>query len=193
MPSPKFPPSSTYWRWLNSCHANQLQLHKDPHVLVFKFLCYHLILSWTQSVTTRRQETSKQSPSKAAPKSSYSHVVKTALQPCDPGKVSPDMSRVVSHDTSTPLVSCDPRAHDPGNKPHDLPRDWSSIWSHVTTRSHDQTHFKHAPSPLIGTWKTMGTINGLLNNQRSHKTLIRSTKAHPSSVFVPALKYGPPI
>jgi len=84
------------------------------------------ILLWTQSVTTRKQETPKQSPSKAAPKPSYSHVVRTTLRPRDPGKVSPDVSHVTSRDTSTLGVSCDPRTRDPGNKPHDLPRDWSS-------------------------------------------------------------------
>ena len=150
-------------------------------------------LSRTQSVTTHKQETPKQSPSKAAPKPSYSHVVRTTLRPHDPGKVSPDISHVTSHDTSTLGVSHDPRTCDPGNKPYDLPRDWSSTRSHVATWSPNQTHFKHAPSPLIGMWKTVGTINVLLNNQRSHKTLVRSTKDHPSSVFVPALKYGLPV
>ena len=146
-----------------------------------------------QSVTTHKQETHKQSPPRAAPKPSYSHVVQTALRPCDPGKVLPDMLHVVSRDTSSPLVSCDPRAHDPGNRPHNLPRDWSSTRSHVITWSHDQTCFKCAPSLLIGMWKTMGTINGSSNNQQSHKTFVRSTKAHLSSLFVPALKYGPPV
>ena len=151
------------------------------------------ILSRTQSVTTRKQGNPKQSPPKAAPKPSYSHVVRTTLRPCDPGKVSPDLSCVTSHDTSTLLVSRDPKTCDPGNEPPDLPRDWSVTWSHVTTQSPDQTRFKHAPSPLIGTWKTVGMINGLLSNQRSHKTLVRSTEAHLSTVFVPALKYGPPV
>jgi len=79
-----------------------------------------------QSVTTYKQETPKQSLPKAAPKPSYSHMVKTALQPHDPGKVSPDVSHVLSCDILTPLVLCDFRAHNPGSKPHDLPRDWSS-------------------------------------------------------------------
>ena len=151
------------------------------------------LLSRTQSVTTRKQGTPKQSPPKAAPKPSYSHVVRTTLRPRDPGKVSPDMSRVTPCDTLPPLGSHDQRARDPGNKPPDLPRDWSATQSHVAIQSPDQTCFKHAPSPLIGTWKTVGTINGLLSNQQSHKTLVRSTKAHPPTVFVPALKYGPPI
>ena len=150
-------------------------------------------MSRTQSVTTCKQETPKQSSSKAAPKPSYSHVVQTTLRPRDPGKVSPDVSRVISRDISTPWELRDLRAHDPGNKPHNLPRDWSPIQSHAVTQSPDQTRFKRAPSLLIGTWKTVGTINGLLNNQQSHKTLVHSTKAHLSTVLVPALKYGPPV
>ena len=154
---------------------------------ILGFYWMALWLSRTQSVTTRKQGTPKQSPPKAAPKPSYSHVVRTTLRPRDPGKVSPDTSRVISHDTLTLLVSHDPRARDHGNKPPDLPRDWSA------TRSPNQTRFKHAPSPLIDTWKTVGTINGLLSNQQSHKTLVCSTKAHLSTIFVPALKYGPPV
>ena len=150
-------------------------------------------LSRTQSVTTRKQGTPKQSPPKAAPKLSYSHVVRTTLLPRDPGKVSPDMSHVISRDPSTFWVSRDSKACDPENKPPDLPRDWSVTRSHVTTRSPDRTRFKRAPSPLIGTWKVVGTINGLSSNQQSHKTLVCSTKAHLPLVFVPALKYGPPI
>ena len=57
--------------------------------------------------------------------------VRTTLRPRDPGKVSPDMSRVISCDPLTFWVSRDPRAHDPGNKPPDLPRDWSATQSHV--------------------------------------------------------------
>ena len=87
---------------------------------------YEGLVSRTQSVTTRKQETRKQSLPKAAPKPSYSHVVQTNLRTRDPGKVSPDVSCVTSRDTSTPKVSRDPMACDPGNKPHDLPRDWSS-------------------------------------------------------------------
>ena len=135
-------------------------------------------LSRTQSVTIRKQGTLKPSLPQAAPKPSYSHVVQTNLQPRDPGKVSPDVSHVKSHDTSTPWVSRDLVARDPGNKPHDLPRDWSSTRSHVATRPHDQTCFKRAPNPLIGTWKTVGTINCLLDNQQSHKTLVRTLRAN---------------
>ena len=146
---------------------------------------YHL--SWTQSVTTHKRGTPKPSLPQATPKPSYSHKVQTNLRPRDPGKLSPDLSRVRSRDIPTPWVSRDLVACDPGNKPPDLPRDWSA------TRSPDQTRFKRAPSPLIGTWKTVETINGLLSNQQSHKTLVRSTKAHPPTVLVPALKYGPPV
>ena len=144
-------------------------------------------------MTTRKQETPKPSLPQAAPKPSYSHMVQTSLRPRDPGKVSPDMSRVISRDTLIPKISRDPMARDPGNKPHDLPRDWSSARSRGLPQSPDRTRFRRAPSPLIGTWKTVGTINGLLFNQQSHKTRVRSTNIHPPSVFVPALKYGLPI
>ena len=33
----------------------------------------------------------------------------------------------------------------------------------VTTRSPDRTHFRRTPSPLIGMWKTVGTINESTN------------------------------
>ena len=144
-------------------------------------------------MTTHKQGTPKQSPPKATPKPDYSHVVRTTIRPRNPGKVSPDISRVVSRDPLTFWVSRDLRARDPGNKPPDLPRDWSAMRSHVATQSPDQTRFKRAPSPLIGMWKTVGTINGLSSNQPSHKTLVRSTKAHLPTVFVPALKYGLPV
>jgi len=46
----------------------------------------------------------------------------------------------------------------------------------------------------------MGMINGLTSNQQSHKTLVCSTKqtvaksvAHLFTIFVPALKDGPPV
>ena len=151
------------------------------------------VLLRMQSVTTRKQETPKPSPPKAAPKPSYSHVVQTNPRPRDPGKLSPDLSRVLSHDTSSPWVSRDILTRDPGKVSHDLPRDWSSMQSCVLPRSPDCTCFRHAPSPLIGTWKTVGVINSLLDNQQSHKTLVCSTKDHPSTVFVPALKYGTPV
>jgi len=39
----------------------------------------------------------------------------------------------------------------------------------------------------------MGMINKSTNQQTSHKTLEHSKVAYPLPVFVPALKYGPPI
>ena len=151
------------------------------------------ILSWTQSVTTRKQETPKPSLPQAAPKPSYSHVVQTNPRPRDPGKLSPDQSRVRSCDTLTPLVSHDLTARDPGNKPHDLPRDWSYIRSCGLPRSPDHTRFRRVPSPLISTWKTAGTINKPTSKRTSYKTTVHSTTAYLSPVFVLALKYGPPI
>jgi len=166
------------------------------------------ILLWTESVTTCKQGTPKLSPSKTTPKPSYSHVVWVMPRAHDPGKVLPDLSRVqthdwscvTSHDKPVPLGSHDIGTCDPGNQSHDLPRDWSCMRSHANTWSHDQTCFCYAPSPLIGMWKTVGTINGVSSNQPSHKTPLhntmtqrRSTRTYPCTILGPALKYGPPI
>jgi len=144
-------------------------------------------------VTSRIQRIPSPSPSKAAPKPKYSHVVVSTLQPHDPGKPSHDLSRVRSYDTSTTLGSCNIQAHDPGKVSHDLPRDWSSTQSQVTPRLPDRMRFRCAPSPLISTWKTVGMINESMNQQTSYKTLEHSKVAHPLPISVPALKYGPPI
>jgi len=151
------------------------------------------ILSRTESVTSHIQRIPSPSPPKPTPKPKYSHVVESTLQPHDPGKPSHDLSCVQSCDTLTPLRSHDIQAHDPGKVLHDLPRDWSSTQSQVTLWSPDCMRFSRMPSPLIGTWKTMGTINKSTNQWTSHKTLERSNDAHPLPVFVPALKYGLPV
>jgi len=151
------------------------------------------ILSRMESATSRIQRIPSPSPPKAAPKLKYSHMVESTLRPHDPGKLSPNLSRVRSRDISTTLGSCDIQACDPGKVSHDLPRDWSSTRSQVSTRSPDRTRFRHVPSPLIGTWKTVGMINESTNQRTSHKTRERSKVTHPSPVFVPALKYGPPV
>jgi len=148
------------------------------------------ILSRMESVTSRIQRIPSPSPPKAAPKLKYSHMVKSTLQPRDPGKLSPDLSCVQSHDISTTLGSHDILARDPGKVSHDLPRDWSSTRLQVTIQSPDRACFKCVSSPLIGTWKTVGAINESTSQQTSHKTLERSKVAHPLPVFVPALKYG---
>jgi len=150
-------------------------------------------VSRTESTISRIQRIPSPSPSKAAPKLKYSHMVESTLRPCDPGKLSPDRSHVQSCDTSTTLRSHDIQTHDPGKVSYDLPRDWSSTRSQVNKRSPDQTRFRHMPSPLISTWKTVGMINKSTNQRTSHKTLEHSKVAHPLPVFVPALKYGPPI
>jgi len=150
-------------------------------------------LSRTESTTSCIQRNPSPSSSKATPKPKYSHVVKSTLQPCDPGKPSHDLSCVQSCDTLTTLGSCDIQARDPGKVSHDLPRDWSSTQSQVTPQSPDCMRFRRMPSLLIGMWKTMGTINESMNQQTSHKTLEHSKVAHPLPVFVPALKYGLPI
>jgi len=152
-----------------------------------------ILVSRTESATSRIQRIPSPSSPKAAPKPKYSHVVESTLRPHDPGKLSPDLSRVRSRDILTTLGSRDIRARDPGKVSHDLPRDWSSTQSQVTTRSPDRARFRRAPSPLIGTWKTMGTINESTNQRTGHKTLEHSKVAHPLPVFVPALKYGPPV
>jgi len=147
----------------------------------------------TESTTSRIQRIPSPSPPKAAPKLKYSHMVESTLQPHDPGKLSPDLSCVWSCDILPTLGSRDIQAHDPGKVSHDLPRDWSSTWSQVVTRSHDHMCFRHVPSPLIGTWKTVGTINESTSQRTSHKTLEHSKVTHLLPVFVPALKYGPPV
>jgi len=121
------------------------------------------ILSRMESTTSRIQRIPSPSPPKAAPKLKYSHVVESTLRPRDPGKLSSDLSRVQSHNILTTLGSCDIQARDPGKVSHDLPRDWSSTQLQVTTRSPDRMRFRHAPSLLIGTWKTVGTINKSTN------------------------------
>jgi len=151
------------------------------------------ILSRTESMTSCIQRIPSPSPPKATPKLKYSHVVGSTLRPHDPGKLSPDLSHVRSHDILTTLGSRDIQARDPGKVSHDLPRDWSSTRSQVATRSPDQARFRHAPSPLISTWKTVGTINKSTNQRTSHKTLECSKVTHPLPVFIPALKYGPPV
>jgi len=150
-------------------------------------------LSRTESATSRIQRIPSPSSPKAAPKLKYSHVVESTLRPRDPGKLSPDLSCVRSCDILTTLGSRDIQACDPGKVSHDLPRDWSSTRSQVTTRSPDRAYFRCVPSLLIGIWKTMGTINKSTNQQISHKTLECSRVAHPLPVFVPALKYGLPV
>jgi len=82
-----------------------------------------------ESATSCTQRIPSPSPPKAAPKPKYSHMVKSTLRPCDPGKPSHDLSCVQSCDTSTTLGSRDIQAHDPGKVSYDLPRDWSSTWS----------------------------------------------------------------
>ena len=120
-------------------------------------------MSRTESATSRIQRIPSPSSPKAAPKPKYSHVAESTLRPRDPGKLSPDLSRARSRDISTTLGSRDIQARDPGKVSYDLPRDWSSTRSQVTTRSPDRTRFRCVPSPLIGTWKTVGTINGSTN------------------------------
>jgi len=151
------------------------------------------ILSRTESAISCIQRIPSPSPPKAAPKLKYSYVVESTLRPHDPGKPSPDLSCVRSRDILPTLGSCDIQARDPGKVSYDLPRDWSSTRSQVVTRSHDCMCFRYVPSLLISMWKTVGTINKSTSQRTSYKTLEHSKVAHPLPVFVPALKYGPPV
>ena len=126
--------------------------------------CSHLLR--TESTTSRIQRIPSLSPSKTTPKLKYSHVVGSTPRPCDPGKLSPDLSCVRSCDISTTLGSRDIQARDPGKVSYDLPRDWSSMRSQVATQSPDRAHFRCVPSPLIGMWKTVGMINESMNKSQ---------------------------
>ena len=163
------------------------------HVSLISVVPHSDILLRTESATSCIQRTPSPSFPKATPKLKYSHVVGSTLWPCDPGKLSPDLSHVRSHNIPTTLRLCDIQARDPGKVSYDLSRDWLSMRSQVAIWSPDRMCFRHAPSPLIGMWKTMGMINKSTNQQTSHKTLEHSKVAHLLPVFVPALKYGPPV
>jgi len=190
-----FPCSSPFIVDLNSC-ALHCQLYWHPQTAYLTGKNHPQMTMWlsrTESTTSHIQRIPSPSPPKAAPKLKYSHVVESTLWPHDPGKLSPDWSCVQSHDISTTLRSRDIQTRDPGKVSYDLPRDWLSTWSQVATWSPDRAYFRCTPSPLIGMWKTVGMINKSMNQQTSHKTLERSKVAHLLPVFVPALKYGPPV
>ena len=112
-------------------------------------------VSRTKSSTTHIV-TNSPSPQKPAPKPNSSQVTSITPSTRDPGKIeSHDQTRDLTRDPSRdphPERSCD-LARDPGKPTHDLPRDWSF------TRSQDHPRFGRATRPLIGTWKTVGTIN----------------------------------
>jgi len=139
-----------------------------------------------KSTPSRNPTQAPMSPTRTTPKPSYSQLAiwrppepvikpsqqpttKENLWPCDPGKSPPcDQARDSSHDLQALKQArdqtCDLLACDHGNLTYDLPRDWSS------TRSPDCARFLHASCPLIHMWKTMGTINGWLRINESHKT-----------------------
>jgi len=132
------------------------------------------ILLWTKSTPSRNPTQAPTSPTRTAPKPSYSQMAiqhppepaikpsqrpttKENLQPRDPGKSPPrdqarDPPRDQARDSSRDLQALK-QAHDCGNLTYDLPRDWSS------TRSPDRACFLRVSRPLIHTWKTVGTIN----------------------------------
>jgi len=66
----------------------------EPEVSLIVLQFHSGPLSRTESTTSRIQRIPSPSPPKAAPKLKYSHVVESTLRPCDPGKLSPDLSRV---------------------------------------------------------------------------------------------------
>jgi len=131
-------------------------------------------VSWTKSTPSRKPVQTPTSPTRTAPKPSYSQVAirrppepaikpgqrpatKENLWPHDPVKSPPcDLAHDSSRDLRALKQACDLIARDRGNLTHDLPRDWSS------TRSPDHARFLHASRPLINTWKTVGTINSWL-------------------------------
>ena len=114
------------------------------------------------------------------PKAKPTYAQVTKKPPCDPEKGACDMSHdhtgsklscdhahdpgIQEHDTSHDQTgskpSCD-YACDPGKDPPDQPRDWSAIWSHAFPR------LRHMMCLLIGTWKTVGTINNSQGNNKS--------------------------
>jgi len=131
----------------------------------------NLLLLWTKSTPSRNPVQTPTSPTRTAPKPSYSQVTirrplesaikpgqgpatKENLRPHDPGKSpSHDLAHDLSRDIQALKQARDLTARDRGNLTHDLPRDWSS------TRSPDRTRFLRASCLLIKMWKTMGTIN----------------------------------
>jgi len=140
---------------------NQLELTKEEQAY----------MSWTKSTPSRNQVQTPTSPTRTAPKPSYSQVAircppelvlkpgqrpatNEKLRPHDPGKSPPcDLARDSSRDLQALKQACDLTACDHGNLTYDLPRDWSS------TQSPDHVHFLHVSCPLINMWKTVGTIN----------------------------------
>jgi len=102
------------------------------------------ILLWTKSTSSRNPVQTPMSPTRTAPKPSYSQVAiqrppestikpgqqpatKENLQPRDPGKSPPhDLAHDSSHDLRALEQARDLTARDRGNLTHDLPRDWSS-------------------------------------------------------------------
>jgi len=145
-------------------------------ISTFTLCIQKLPLSWTKSTPSRNPVQTPTSPTRTAPKPSYSQVTirrppepttkpgqrpatKENLRPRDPGKSPPrDLARDPSRDPSRDIRALkqarDLTAHDRGNLTHDLPRDWSS------TRSPDRACFLRTSRPLINMWKTVGTING---------------------------------
>jgi len=167
-------------QWMPTLHLELADT--TPTWLLLSFSTCHQLL-WTKSMPSRNPVLTPTSPTRTAPKPSYSQVAirrppkpttrpgqrpstKENLQPCDPGKSPPhdltcdsshDQTHDLSHDPQALKQACDQThdlpARDCGNLTHDLPRDWSS------TRSPDHARFLHASCPLIHMWKTVGTIN----------------------------------
>jgi len=133
-----------------------------------------LSLLWIKSMPSRKPVQTPMSPTRTAPKPSYSQVAiqhpsepatkpgqrpatKENLRPRDPGKSPPcDLARDSPCDIQALKQARDFTAHDRGNLTHDLPRDWSSI------RSPDRVCFLCASCLLTNMWKTVGTINSWL-------------------------------
>ena len=132
------------------------------------------ILSWTKSTPSRNPVQTPMSPTRTAPKPSYSQVAirhppepvinpsqklatNKKLRPHDPGKSPPcDLAHDSLCDLQALKQAHDLTAHNCGNLTHDLPRNWSSTWSP------DCMCFLRTSCLLIHMWKTVGTINSWL-------------------------------
>ena len=169
--------------WHTICNLHQLSFHPWTNLIkthsallslstVLPNMTLHVL--WTKSMPSRNQVQTSTSPTRTAPKLSYSQVaiqhppepmLKPGYQPAtkenlwahDPGKSPPcDLAHDSSCDLQALKQPHDLTAHDYRNLIHNLPRDWSSI------QSPDHVHFLCTSHPLINTWKTVGMINGWL-------------------------------
>jgi len=115
------------------------------------------------------------SPSSPTLRPSYSQIVKTEKQPCDPGAMARVLAMKGSRYREVPgsiPTKDNYLARDPGKLSHDTSHDpllasASRDQSHDLTRScdpirpRDQARYGRATNPLIGVWKTVGRSTDL--------------------------------